>query len=78
MTTSSARGFGARDITPRLLSDCGSWSRTTAQLPAVQTDTRGRRRRRIMMQCSGEADGGFVALINSYQETLLAPAVGRW
>lgn len=41
--TSSARGLGARDITPRLLplllSDCGSWSGTTAQLPAVQTDT---------------------------------------
>lgn len=77
MRMSSARGFGARDITPRLLSDCGSWSRTTAQLPAVQTDTRGRRRW-IMMQCSGEADGGFVVLINSYQEALLAPAVGRW
>lgn len=40
---SSARGLGARDITPRLLplllSDCGSWSGTTAQLPSVQTDT---------------------------------------
>lgn len=83
MRMSSARGLGARDITPRLLllllSDCGSWSGTTAQLPAVQTDTaREREEGEIMMQCRDEADGGFVALINSHPEARLAAAVGRW
>lgn len=31
-----------------------------------------------MMQCRDEADGGFVALINSHPEARLAAAVGRW